>query len=46
MGRKALLYGTGLIALYIAVAHGSNLGRVISSGASGGSQFVKTLQGR
>jgi hypothetical protein len=46
MGRKALFYGSALIGLYIAVAHGSNMGRVISAGANGGSQFVKTLQGR
>jgi hypothetical protein len=46
MGRKALLYGAGLIALYIAVAHGSNFGRAISAGANGGSTVIKTLQGR
>ncbi|MCW2498138.1 hypothetical protein [Jatrophihabitans sp.] len=44
--RKGLFYGTGLIALYIAVTHGSNFGRVITSGANGGATFVKALQGR
>ena len=46
MGRKALFYGASLIGLYIAVAHGSNFGRLIGDGAKGGSTFVKTLQGR
>jgi len=46
MGRKALFYGAALIGLYIAVANGSNMGKLISNGAQGGSTFVKTLQGR
>lgn len=46
MGKKFLSYSAGLIGLYLIVAHGSAAGRVISDGAKGGSQFVKTLQGR
>jgi len=38
--------GAGLIALYIITANASNFGKVISSGADGGSKFAKTLQGR
>lgn len=46
MGKKALFYGTGLIGLYIAVAHGSNFGKALTAGANGGSTVIKTLQGR
>lgn len=44
--RKLAGYGTALIALYIAVAHGSDTGNVISAGASGLSKLTGTLQGR
>lgn len=44
--KKLAAYGAGLIALYIAVANGSNTGSVISSGASGLSKVTSTLQGR
>jgi hypothetical protein len=46
MIRKLAGYGAGLIALYIITANASNFGKVISSGADGGSKFAKTLQGR
>jgi hypothetical protein len=46
MGRKAIAYMGALIGLYIVAAHGSAMGRVFTSGASGTSQVVKTLQGR
>lgn len=46
MGKKALMYGTGLIGLYILVANGSKSGNLITAGAKGGSKFVATLQGR
>lgn len=46
MGRQALRYGTGLIALYVVVAHGSSFGSVITAGAEGASKVTKTLQGR
>jgi len=46
MPRKTFAYIGALIGLYIVVAHSSNTGRLFSSGASGASQFVKTLQGR
>lgn len=46
MGRKAIAYMGALIGLYIVAAHGSSMGRVFSAGASGGSQVIKTLQGR
>lgn len=41
-----LKYGAGLIALYIAVAYASGSGKVLSSGATGGSLVIKTFQGR
>lgn len=44
--KTALKYGGGLIALYLVVAHGSSFGKAVKGGASGASQFVKTLQGR
>jgi len=46
MGKKALQYGAGLIGLYIVVAHGSEFGKVMTSGAAGGTQLIKGLQGR
>lgn len=44
--KQALKYGTGLIALYIVVAQGSNFGTAFSAGAKGVSDVTKTLQGR
>jgi hypothetical protein len=46
MGKKALTYGGGLIALYLVVRYATGAGTVLSAGAKGGSQVVKTLQGR
>jgi hypothetical protein len=46
MLRQTLRYGTGLIALYVVVAHGSAFGQVISAGAEGTSKITRTLQGR
>lgn len=46
MGRKAIIYIGGLIGLYIVVFNGSKSGNVISAGAKGSSDVIKTLQGR
>jgi len=46
MFKQTLKYGTGLIALYLVVANGSNFGQVIQAGAEGASAVTKTLQGR
>lgn len=46
MGRKALVYGGGLIALYLLVRHATGSGTVLSSAANGGSKLVRTFQGR
>jgi len=46
MFRQLTKYGTGLIALYIVVANGSQFGRVMSQGAEGISGVTRTLQGR
>lgn len=46
MGRKALEYVAGLIALYIITANASNFGKVISAGSSGSVSNIKALQGR
>jgi hypothetical protein len=44
--RKFLPYTAGLIALYLIAAHASGSGTVITSGASGVGNVIKTLQGR
>lgn len=44
--KKALAWGGGLIALYLAVSYGSNTGKVISAGANGGAKIISTFQGR
>lgn len=46
MGRKALSYVAGLIALYIVTANASNFGKVISAGSKGSVSNIKALQGR
>jgi hypothetical protein len=46
MTRKTFAYLGALIGLYIVVSHASGSGKLFTSGASGASQFVKTLQGR
>lgn len=46
MGRKLAFYGFVLIGTFIAVSYATGAGRLISSTASGGSQLIKTLQGR
>jgi hypothetical protein len=44
--RKALLYGTGLIALYLVVNYSSGTGNVLNQGSQGAATLVKTFQGR
>jgi hypothetical protein len=44
--KQYVKYYAGLVALYIAVAHGTDAGQLILKGAQGGSQFTKSLQGR
>lgn len=46
MGRQLGKYTFFLIAGYIAVSQFTGTTKVISAGASGGSQVFKTLQGR
>lgn len=46
MGRQALRYTGGLIALYIVVAHGTDFGNAFTSLANGGAKLTQTLQGR
>lgn len=46
MGRKLITYGGGLIGLYLVVFYASGSGKVISSGAAGGTSIIKALQGR
>lgn len=46
MGRKALTYGAGLIALYIVVYKATNAGHLLTTGGPQASGFVRTLQGR
>ena len=46
MGKQMIKYGTVLIGLFIAVAHGSDAGQLLTAGANGGTQLIKGLQGR
>jgi hypothetical protein len=46
MGRTALKYGAGLIALYLVVFNGSKSGTVFKQGAAGSVSLVKAFQGR
>jgi len=46
MGRKALLYSTALIALYLVVEHASGFSNDVKASASGSSNLVKAFQGR
>ncbi|MBN9327987.1 hypothetical protein [Cellulomonas sp. 73-145] len=46
MFRQALKYGTGLIALYLVVAHSSGMGTLFGNVSTGGSKIITTLQGR
>lgn len=46
MGKKALTYGAGLIALYLGVYYATGAGNLIKTGAAGGVSLVKTFQGR
>lgn len=44
--KQALKYGAGLIGLYLVVSKGTNAGRAMKDGASGGVSIIKALQGR
>lgn len=46
MLRQALKYGASLIALYLVVANGTQMGQLIAKGATGASDITRTLQGR
>lgn len=44
--KKALEYGTALIAVYLLVVHASGAGQVMQAGASGTTGVIKAFQGR
>lgn len=44
--KKALVYGAGLIALYLVVEHYTGAGVLLDKGSNGGAKVIKTLQGR
>lgn len=44
--RRVLVYGAGLIALYLVVANATGFGKDLESGGSAASSLVKTFQGR
>lgn len=44
--RKFLEYGFGAIALYLAVAYGTNFGSDLTSAAAGSANVIKAFQGR
>jgi hypothetical protein len=44
--RRYALYGAGLIALYVIVAHAKGFAQDESAAASGGAGLVKAFQGR
>lgn len=46
MGRKALLYASGLIALYLAVEYYTGFSKDVSASSTGASGLVKAFQGR
>lgn len=46
MWKKGLLYTFIVVGVYIAVAHATDAGRLLTSGASGYATAVKALQGR
>lgn len=46
MGRRALTYSGGLIALYLVVRYSTGAGTVVSKSATGGRTLIKTFQGR
>lgn len=45
-GKKALLYGAGLIGLYLAVAYSSGFSANVKAGSSGAVGVIKAFQGR
>jgi hypothetical protein len=45
-GKKALTYGAGLIALYLAVVHAGGFSKNVNSASSGSVNLVKAFQGR
>jgi hypothetical protein len=46
MGRKALTYIAGLIALEIVVYKATNAGSLLTKGGNAAAGFVRSLQGR
>jgi hypothetical protein len=44
--KKALVYGTVLIAIYLGVANATGAGTLLNDTFTGGAGFVRTLQGR
>lgn len=44
--RKALLYGAGLIALYLGVAYSTGSGTLINDTTNGATGVIKAFQGR
>jgi hypothetical protein len=44
--KKALGYGAGLIALYLAVAYSTGFSKGVNASASGATNLVKAFQGR
>lgn len=46
MSRTILKYSAGLIALYLAVAYGTDFGKLIDQTTKGASTVVKSFQGR
>lgn len=46
MGKTFLTYSAGLIGVYLAVAHATQLGTLLTKGSAAATGFAKTLQGR
>lgn len=46
MGKKALVYGAGLIALYLAVEYTTGTGTLLKGASAGGVSIIRALQGR
>lgn len=46
MGKKAMVYSAGLIALYLVVAYSTGFARAANATGAGGVNLVKAFQGR
>lgn len=46
MGRQFLKYSAGLIGVYLVVAYATGSGKFVTAASAGGSNLIKSFQGR